>query len=126
MDRNLSVGALVGPNSGMALFSIAQKNKLRLTVSLPEKHASSVNEGIVAQFTVNSIPGKNFEAHLSRNSGVISQENRSMTLEFDVPNPGHCLKRGGICTGPAQSEKKCTYIFCYPRKVFCRLNPEPL
>ncbi|WP_233788943.1 efflux RND transporter periplasmic adaptor subunit, partial [Chryseobacterium scophthalmum] len=56
MDRNLSVGALVGPNSGMALFSIAQKNKLRLTVSLPEKHASSVNEGIVAQFTVNSIP----------------------------------------------------------------------
>ena len=94
MDRNLSVGALVGPNSGMALFSIAQKNKLRLTVSLPEKHASSVNEGIVAQFTVNSIPGKNFEAHLSRNSGVISQENRSMTLEFDVPNPGTVLKGG--------------------------------
>ena len=94
MDRNLSVGALVGPNSGMALFSIAQKNKLRLTVSLPEKHASSVNEGIVAQFTVNSIPGKKFEAHHSRNSGVISQENRSMTLEFDVPNQGTVLLGG--------------------------------
>lgn len=94
MERNLSVGALVGPNSGMALFSIAQKNKLRLTVSLPEKHASSVNEGIVAQFTVNSIPGKKFEAHHSRNSGVISQENRSMTLEFDVPNQGTVLKGG--------------------------------
>lgn len=94
MDRNLSAGALVGPNSGTALFSMAQKNKLRLTVSLPEKHASSITEGMEAEFTVNSIPGKTFNAHLSRNSGLISQENRSMTLEFDVSNPGSVLKGG--------------------------------
>lgn len=94
MDRNLSAGALVGPNSVTALFSMAQKNKLRLTVSLPEKHASSITEGMEAEFTVNSIPGKIFNAHLSRNSGLISQENRSMTLEFDVSNPGSVLKGG--------------------------------
>ncbi len=94
MERNLSAGALVGPSSGVALFSIAQKNKLRLTVSLPEKHASSINNGMEAAFTVNSIPGQAFKAHLSRNSGVISQGSRSMTLEFDVENTGSVLKGG--------------------------------
>lgn len=94
MERNLSAGALVGPNSNMPLFSIAQKNKFRLTVSLPEKHASSIDKGMKATFSVNSIPGKSFEAHLSRNSGVINQENRSITLEFDVENQGSILKGG--------------------------------
>ncbi|MCT4122358.1 efflux RND transporter periplasmic adaptor subunit [Elizabethkingia anophelis] len=94
MERNLSAGALVGPNSNMPLFSIAQKNKFRLTVSLPEKHASSIDKAMKATFSVNSIPGKSFEAHLSRNSGVINQENRSITLEFDVENQGSILKGG--------------------------------
>lgn len=94
MERSLSVGALVGPNSGVPIFSIAQKNKLRLTVSLPEKHAASVNNGMNATFTVNSIPGKVFDAHLSRNSGMINQDNRSLSLEFDIENTNSILKGG--------------------------------
>lgn len=85
--RSVSVGALAGTGAGGPLFMMAQGNKLRLTLSLPEKHASSVKPGMTATFTVSSQPGKTFEAVLSRTSGLLDQQDRSLTLEFDVSNP---------------------------------------
>ncbi len=42
-----------------------------------------------ATFTVSSQPGKTFEAVLSQTSGLLDQQDRSLTPEFDVNNaPG--------------------------------------
>src|SRR5690606_29443547 len=40
--RNVSVGALTGTEATVPLFRMAQDDKLRLTLALPEKHAASV------------------------------------------------------------------------------------
>lgn len=93
-QRNISVGALAEAGSNIPLFMIAQSNKLRLTLSLPEKHASSVQQEMNATFTVSSQPGKTFDAGLSRTSGLLDQQDRSLTLEFDVNNPSHELQGG--------------------------------
>lgn len=93
-DRNVSVGALAGTGSNLPLFMMAQGNKLRLTLSLPEKHASSVQKGTPATFTVSSQPGKTFNATLSRTSGLLDQQDRSLKLEFDVSNPSGELQGG--------------------------------
>ncbi|MGK9118280.1 efflux RND transporter periplasmic adaptor subunit [Olivibacter jilunii] len=93
-QRNVSVGALAGTGSNTPLFMMAQSNKLRLTLSLPEKHAASVHEGMPATFTVSSQPGKTFDAKLSRTSGLLDQQDRSLTLEFDVHNPSGELQGG--------------------------------
>lgn len=93
-ERNVSAGALAGTGSNTPLFMIAQSNKLRLTLSLPERHASSVYEGMPATFTVSSQPGKTFDAKLSRTSGLLDQQDRSLTLEFDVSNPSGELLGG--------------------------------
>lgn len=93
-DRNVSVGALAGTGANTPLFMIAQSNKLRLTLSLPEKHASSVTQGMPATFTISSQPGKTFDAVLSRTSGLLSQQDRSLTLEFDVKNSSGELQGG--------------------------------
>lgn len=93
-ERNVSVGALAGTTGNSPLFMMAQGDKLRLTVSLPEKHASSVQQGMHATFTVNSQPGKTFDAALSRTSGLLDQQHRSLTLEFDVNNPSGELQGG--------------------------------
>lgn len=93
-QRNVSVGALAGTGSNTPLFMMAQSNKLRLTLSLPEKHAASVHEGMPATFTVSSQPGKTFDAKLSRTSGLLDQQDRSLTLEFDVSNPSGELQGG--------------------------------
>lgn len=92
--RNVSVGALAGTASNQSLFMMAQGDKLRLTLSLPEKHAASVQQGVQANFTVSSQPGKIFESKLSRTSGLLNQQDRSLTLEFDVNNASGELQGG--------------------------------
>ncbi len=93
-ERNVSVGALAGTGAASPLFRMAQSNKLRLTLSLPEKHAASVKQDMRAAFTVSSQPGKTFDAVLSRTSGLLDRQDRSLTLEFDVTNPAGELQGG--------------------------------
>lgn len=93
-ERNVSVGALAGTGGNSPLFMMAQSNKLRLTLSLPEKHASSVQKNMPATFSVSSRPGKTFDTRLSRTSGLLSHQDRSLTLEFDVNNPSGELQGG--------------------------------
>lgn len=94
VSRNVSVGALVGENNSSPLFSIAQQERLRLTVSIPEKHAHSVNKSTGATFTVSNRPGETHKASISRNSGLLDQENRSIAAEFDVDNGKRTLAGG--------------------------------
>lgn len=93
-ERTVSVGALAGKGGDTPLFMIAQGDKLRLTLSLPEKHASSVKQGMPATFNVSSQPGKSFGAKLSRTSGILDQQDRSLKLEFDVNNSSGELQGG--------------------------------
>lgn len=94
VSRNVSVGALVGDNNSSPLFSVAQQERLRLTVAVPEKHAHSMTKNIDANFSVSNRPGKMYKAPLSRNSGLLDQESRSMAVEFDVDNRDHLLSGG--------------------------------
>jgi len=93
-ERKVSMGALTGTGSGQPLFMMAQGNKLRLTLSLPEKHAASVSKDMKASFTISSQPGKTFHTTLSRTSGLLNQQDRSLTLEFDVDNKQGQLQGG--------------------------------
>lgn len=87
-ERNISEGALVGENMNIALFTIAQNDKLRLVVAIPEKHASAINRNTKASFTVSGLPGRTFKASLTRSAKVLNQKERSVMVEFDVVNQG--------------------------------------
>lgn len=93
-EKNVSEGALVGPSSGQPIFRLVQEDNLRLKIALPEKHAASVRDTMKVSFTVNSQPGEHYEATLSRSSKLINRTDRSMTLEFDVPNLEQKLNGG--------------------------------
>lgn len=105
-NRNISVGALVGTGANLPLFMMAQGNKLRLTLSLPEKHAASVKKGMQATFTVSSQPGRTFAAELSRTSGMLDRQDRSLTLEFDVKNPLGELQGGDFAQVKLKLQRK--------------------
>lgn len=105
-QRNVSIGALAGTGSNTPLFMMAQGNKLRLTLSLPEKHAASVKQDMPATFTVSSQPGKTFDAKLSRTSGMLDQQDRSLTLEFDVNNPSGELQGGDYAQVKLKLQRK--------------------
>ncbi|NGM62818.1 efflux RND transporter periplasmic adaptor subunit [Sphingobacterium sp. SGG-5] len=116
-QRNVSVGALVGTGNNTLLFTMAQGNKLRLTLSLPEKHASSVNEDMIATFTVSSQPGKTFDAALSRTSGLLDQQDRSLILEFDVNNPRGELQGGDYAQVKLKLQRKSPSHWVQSRSV---------
>jgi len=105
-QRNVSVGALAGSGSPAPLFIMAQSDKLRLTLSLPEKHASSVYEKMPATFTLSSQPGKIFDATLSRTSSLLDEQDRSLTLEFDVSNPTGELRGGEYAQAKLKLKRK--------------------
>jgi membrane fusion protein, multidrug efflux system len=94
--RFISEGALVGENGtgGAPLFQLSQQEKLRLTVAIPEKQAQSLQPGTKATFIVVDYPGKTFTATLSRNSGALEVDSRSVIAEFDLLNNGAELRAG--------------------------------
>ncbi|MHC5202497.1 efflux RND transporter periplasmic adaptor subunit [Myroides sp. LJL119] len=85
-QRGVSVGALTNASGESFLFTIAQNNKLRLVVYLPEKYAASVKKGAIASFTVAALPGKVFKAEVSRSSTILDHKDRSLRLELDIDN----------------------------------------
>jgi membrane fusion protein (multidrug efflux system) len=116
-QRNLSAGALVGPGSNQPLFTIAQGNKLRLTLSIPEKHTASIQDGMKVKFTVSSHPGEVFEAKLSRTSGLLNAQNRSLILEFDVNNGDKKLQGGEYAQVKLGLQRKSPSYWVAPKSI---------
>lgn len=114
-ERNVSVGALAGANMAQPMFMMAQGNKLRLTLALPEKHAASVQNGMKASFQVSSQPGKTFDAVLSRSAGMLNQQDRSLTLEFDVNNADGALQGGDYAQAKLRLQRRSS-TFWVPAK----------
>lgn len=116
-ERNVSEGALVGPGSGQPVFRVADEENLKLKIALPEKHAGSVNDAMEVSFTVNSQPGKIFDAALSRSSRMINSQNRSVTLEFDVKNTDKNLNGGEYAQVQLKLKRKEATFWVSPTSI---------
>ena len=93
-QRYHSVGALISSNSTTPIFDLAQNDKLRLVIAIPEKHTAAVYDNLPVTYTVNAFPNQVMEATLSRTSGLLDTKDRSLVLEFDINNSNRNLKGG--------------------------------
>lgn len=116
-ERNVSEGALVGPGSGQPICRVANEQNLILKIALPEKHAGSVNDDMEVSFTVNSQPGKQFDAGLSRSSGMINSQNRAVSLEFDVKNSDQNLNGGEYAQVQLKLKRKTPTFWVSPKSI---------
>jgi multidrug efflux pump subunit AcrA (membrane-fusion protein) len=71
---------------GGALFGMAQIDKLRILVSVPEGYASEVKPGMPARVFVQERAGKPIMGTVTRTAGSIDQNSRTMLTEVDVDN----------------------------------------
>lgn len=117
IERNVSEGALVGPGSGQPIFRIADQENLKLKIALPEKHAGSVHDTMNVVFTVATRPGQQFDAVLSRSSGMINSNNRAMVLEFDVKNSNKNLKGGEYAQVQLQLKRQAATLWVNPKSI---------
>jgi len=80
-----------GTNGG-ALFTIAQNDRLRILVSVPEGYINSVRIGGKAMLHFQEFPTTTFYGDVTRTAGSIDQNTRTMITEIQVDNhAGHLL-----------------------------------
>ena len=97
-ERNVHPGALVGPEDGKEshppLLVLDNESKLRVTVAVPEVYSSEIEKKCNIKFTVTAFPEKVFTACLGRESGSLTENIRSVMIEFDYINKNYELKPG--------------------------------
>ncbi len=80
--------------SGGALFSIAQVDRLRILVSVPEGYASSVKTGQKATVHFGEFPKSEFPGDVTRTAASIDQNTRTLLTEVQVDNHDRHLLTG--------------------------------
>ena len=83
-----------GGSQGGALFSIANVQKLRILVSVPEGYAPSVFTGQHAKVFMQELPGQSFYGDVTRTAGSIDQNTRTLLTEVQVDNHAGKLLSG--------------------------------
>jgi RND family efflux transporter MFP subunit len=93
-ERNTDVGALVSASGGKPLFVIANIDKLRLYVNIPQIFKNDIQQGLAASITAPEFPGKIFKASVIRSSNAVDDRSGSVLVEIEMPNPKHELTAG--------------------------------
>jgi RND family efflux transporter MFP subunit len=106
--RNVDIGSLITPAGATsaavsgggggagagAMFRIAQTDTVRIYLSVPETYATSIHAGLVANVTVQGIPGRVFTGHVVRTSHALDVSSRTLLTEIDIPNRDFALLPG--------------------------------
>jgi membrane fusion protein (multidrug efflux system) len=85
--RSTDIGDLIVAGSGgRELFHVAQTEKLRVYVRVPEPSALDIARGQTATLTTPASPGRSFEAKVTTTSEAISTTSRTLLTEHEVDN----------------------------------------
>jgi multidrug efflux pump subunit AcrA (membrane-fusion protein) len=82
------------PGQGGPLFGIAQNQRLRILVSVPEGYASAIHVGEQAPVAFQEMQGAPIYAEVTRFSNSIDANTRTMLVELQLDNPGGKLIPG--------------------------------
>jgi RND family efflux transporter MFP subunit len=91
--RNVDAGALVNEGSTL-LFRIAQANRLRAFVNVPQSEAALVRKGQEAEITVPDLPGRKFKGVVAHTSDALDPATRTLLVEIQLDNSARALMPG--------------------------------
>lgn len=94
--RKTDVGDLIAAGSGKELFRLAQVDRLRVRVRVPQSRALSITPGQTAELLVPELPGRAFTAKVTRTAGSFSPDSRTLLTELEVDNTDGELLAGGF------------------------------
>ena len=95
-DRTTDIGQLINPgrSSGQSLFKVAEINKLRIYVEIPQNYAALISKGTKASLVFPEHPGKQYSAMLVSTSNAIHERSRTLTAELQMDNKQGVLLAG--------------------------------
>lgn len=91
--RNVDTGALVAEGTTL-LFRIAQTDRLRTYVNVPQADSTSIRVGQSAQLKIPDLPLKTFTGTVTRTANALDPATRTLLAEVQVPNEGGLLLPG--------------------------------
>jgi RND family efflux transporter MFP subunit len=95
--RRIDIGDLVtaGSTSNTTpVYNIAQTDKIRVFVDVPQAVAGSLDMAALAVASSNEFPNQKFEGKIARTSRSIDPSSRTLRVEVDIPNPKLVLVPG--------------------------------
>jgi RND family efflux transporter MFP subunit len=92
--RRLDIGQLVTAGAGQELYRLAETDKLRVFVHVPQNYARSTVVGQTAELTLPETPDQKFEAKIVRTAGALDAATRTLLVELEVDN-----SKGEILSG---------------------------
>jgi RND family efflux transporter MFP subunit len=96
--RNTDIGALIDSGSSggtrTELFHIAQPDRLRVYVNVPQVYSQAAKPGLTADLVLSEFPGRRFPGTLVRTANAIDQTMRTLLVEIAVNNPTGTLLSG--------------------------------
>jgi RND family efflux transporter MFP subunit len=96
-ERRIDIGDLITAGSTTAttpLYAIAQINKMRVFIDVPQQVAGSLDMEASAVAASNEFPGSKFEGKIVRTSKSIDPTARTLRVEVDLPNVDLLLEPG--------------------------------
>jgi HlyD family secretion protein len=95
--RNFHTGHFAQPNAGNQsdiLFTIARLDVLRVYVDVPADASNKANPGATVVVRVPDLGGREYVATVTRNTGVLNPNSRTLRVEIDLENTDRALKAG--------------------------------
>jgi RND family efflux transporter MFP subunit len=100
-SRHVDVGSLVTAGSTASttpLFSIAQYDRVRVLVQVPQTASPDITIGMKANITAREFPERVFSGDVERTSGAIDPVSRTLKVEVVAANPSLTLLPGMFLT----------------------------
>jgi RND family efflux transporter MFP subunit len=91
--RNVDVGALVNEGSTL-LYRIAQTERLRTYINVPQTDANSVHIGMQAGITLPDMPARVFPGTVTRTANSLDPSSRTLLAEVQLDNRSGVLMPG--------------------------------
>lgn len=91
--RNIDDGVLVTEGNTL-LYRIAQTNRMRVYLSVPQVESDSVKPGIKATLTIPDLPGRKFPGVVTRTANSLDASTRTLLTEVQVANDANLLLPG--------------------------------
>ena len=95
--RQTDIGALInsGAAQGASLFRVTDNSKLRVYVQVPEAYTPMIKKGVQVQLGIAELPGKSFDADVTRTAEALDSSTRSLQVEIQYNNEKHDILPGG-------------------------------
>ncbi len=96
-SRNMDIGTLVNAGNGgpnREIFRIAQIQRMRIFVNVPQTYAPLIRIGQQAELRVQELPGQVFPASVARTTSAVDANSRTMLAILETPNPKGVLLPG--------------------------------